>query len=101
MCFQEREVPEIYSSILDRIARFIIGMAGGCSLIVPITIMAIDFSTTKSLFTISVAVVSFALAFGLVFESDNRETLTATATYAAVLVVFLGRAHQVLLDTKR
>jgi len=45
---------------------------------------------TKSMITVSVAVVAFALVLGLVFETKNQETLVATATYAAVLVVFVG-----------
>ncbi|KAE9363943.1 hypothetical protein N431DRAFT_489767 [Stipitochalara longipes BDJ] len=82
--------PQIYSTTLDRLARFIIGVAGGCSLIVPMVVMIFSPSLTKSVVTVSVAVVAFALAFSLVFETDNKDTVTATATYAAVLVVFVG-----------
>jgi hypothetical protein len=39
---------------------------------------------------VSVAVVLFALALSLVFKTDNKDTITATATYAAVMVVFVG-----------
>ena len=53
-------------------------------------IMSLPYSRTKSLVTTSVAVVLFALAVSLGFRIDNKDTMTATATYAAVLVVFVG-----------
>jgi hypothetical protein len=82
--------PEIYSPFLDSVARFIIGMLGGCALIVPIVVMALHGSLVKSLVTVSIAVVLFALVFGILFQAENMETVVATATYAAVLVVFVG-----------
>jgi hypothetical protein len=82
--------PEVYSPFLDSLARFIIGTLGGCALIVPMVVMVLHQSLTKSLITVSVAVVLFALVLSLVFETDNQDTITATATYAAVLVVFVG-----------
>ena len=82
--------PEIYSPFLDKLARFIVGVIGGAGLIVPMAVMVFGPSLTKSMITVSVAVVAFALVLGLVFETKNQETLVATATYAAVLVVFVG-----------
>jgi hypothetical protein len=82
--------PEVYSKFLDVFARFVIGTAGGCSLIVPMVVMVLHASLRKSLVTTSVALVLFALFLGLVFETSNKDTITATATYAAVLVVFVG-----------
>jgi hypothetical protein len=88
--YSQGMLPKNYSPFLDRLARFLIGTAGGCSLIVPMLIMIFDQSLTKSLITTSVAVILFALVLSLVFETDNKDTITATATYAAVLVVFVG-----------
>ena len=82
--------PEIYSQFINSLARFIVGSLGGCALIVPIIIMVLHSSLTKSLITVSVAVIMFALVISLVFETDNKDAITATATYAAVLVVFVG-----------
>ncbi|KAI1485154.1 hypothetical protein F5X96DRAFT_674917 [Biscogniauxia mediterranea] len=82
--------PEQYSQSLDRIARFLVGVVGGASLIVPLLIMAFDSSLTKTMITVCTVVVLFALAVSLLFELDNKDTVTATATYAAVLVVFVG-----------
>lgn len=82
--------PEHYSEFLDGLARFLIAVGGGCSLVLPMIIMTFNPSVTKSLITVSVAVVLFALVMSLTFQTDNKDTLTATATYAAVLVVFVG-----------
>lgn len=57
---------------------------------VPMLIMSLEPSQIKSLVTVSLSVVLFALVMSLTFQTDNKDTLTATATYAAVLVVFVG-----------
>jgi hypothetical protein len=82
--------PLMYSEFLDRLARFIVAVGCGCSLIVPMLVMSFSPSQTKTLVTVSVAVVLFALVISLAFHTDNNDTLSATATYAAVLVVFVG-----------
>ena len=88
--YHKGERPKTYSPFLDALARFIIAVGGGLSLIVPMLVMSFDASRTKSLVTVSVAVVLFALLLSLGFDTDNKDTLMATATYAAVLVVFVG-----------
>jgi hypothetical protein len=88
--YMDGKPPQIYSPFLDSLARFLIGTLGGCSLIVPMIIMVLHQSLTKSLITVSVAVVLFSLILSLVFKTNNQDTITATATYAAVLVVFVG-----------
>ncbi|KAF7915044.1 uncharacterized protein EAE98_011367 [Botrytis deweyae] len=88
--FYKNSLPETYSPFVDWLARFIIAVGGGAALIVPMLIMSIDAGKVKSLVTVSVAVILFALSVSLGFKIDNKDTLTATATYAAVLVVFVG-----------
>jgi uncharacterized membrane protein YfcA len=80
----------MYFPPLDRLARFMAGILGGPWLIVPLLVIAFDASLSKTAITVSVSVVFFALAVGLVFETDNKDILTATATYAAVLVALVG-----------
>lgn len=92
------ELPERYSPFLDWLARFIIGTLGGCVLVIPMIIMVFRPSLSKSLVTVSVAVVLFALALSLVFKTDNKDTITATATYAAVLVVFVAQLEGPVLN---
>ena len=81
----------VYPKSVDRLANFVIAtvlaVGGGASLIVPMVVMALNPSLTKSLITTSVAVVLFALVFALV---DRKIVMTLTTAYAAVLVVFVG-----------
>lgn len=82
--------PHMYSSFVDRFARFLVAITGGVLLVCPMLVMSLNPSTTKSQITVSVAVMLFASLMSLAFRTDNKETLVATATYAAVLVVFVG-----------
>jgi len=88
--YSDGKPPEMYSPLVNSMASFIIGTVAGAALIVPMVIMVFSPSLTKSLVTSSVAVVLFALAVGLVLDAPNDVIITATATYAAVLVVFVG-----------
>lgn len=88
--FLKHEPPEQVSLFVDKLARFIVAFTGGLSLIVPMLIMRIGENLTKSLVTTSIAVVLFAGITSLVLRANNTETVAATATYAAVLVVFVG-----------
>ncbi|KAL2053190.1 hypothetical protein ABVK25_006515 [Lepraria finkii] len=88
--YRRGKPPKQLSPFVDKLARFIVAITGGLSLVVPMLIMRLRESLTKSLITVSVAVVLFAGLISLMFRASNVETLAATATYAAVLVVFVG-----------
>jgi hypothetical protein len=88
--YNGHQPPEIYSPFLNGLACFLVGTVAGASLVVPMVIMVFSPSLTKSLVTVSVAVVLFSLALGFTFHPPNDVIVTATATYAAVLVVFVG-----------
>jgi hypothetical protein len=49
-----------------------------------------DTNRTRSLINVSVAVILFAFFLGAVVQSKGTEVFVATATYAAVLVLFVG-----------
>lgn len=86
-----REPPEEVSPFVDRLARFFVAFAGGTALVAPMLVMRLpDVSLTKSLVTVSVAVLLFAAALSIGLRASNTETMVSTATYAAVLVVFVG-----------
>ncbi|KAK4986806.1 hypothetical protein LTR66_007768 [Elasticomyces elasticus] len=86
-----REPPEEVSPFVDRLARFIIAFVGGSVLVVPMLVMRLPrVGLAKSLITASIAVVLFSGALSIGLKASNTETLVATATYAAVLVVFVG-----------
>lgn len=83
--------PKEDSSFVKWLARLIIALAAGAWLIVPIVIMTVpDGSKTKDLVTMSVAIVLFGMTVAWVVGSEPKpqDIVTATAAYAAVLVVF-------------
>ena len=82
--------PEEINPFVDTLARFIVAITGGLSLVVPMLVMRLGESLPKSLTTVSVAVLLFSTLTALMFKATNVEILAATATYAAVLVVFVG-----------
>ena len=85
----DKKSPSGTSVLVDGLARFLIATASGASLIVPMVVMSLHKSLTKSLITTSVAVLLFAV-FASLIQAQNSEIITATAAYAAVLVVFVG-----------
>lgn len=79
------------SKLVDRLVRFLVAVAGGAFLIVPMLIMTLGGpSLNTSLITAAVAMLVFALVIAFAVRASNAETMVATATYAAVLVVFVG-----------
>lgn len=82
--------PKEVSSFVDRLARFVVAIAGGIFLVIPMVIMVLEPSETKSVVTVSMAVLTFSLILSFGIKVSNVETLVSTATYAAVLVVFVG-----------
>ncbi|KAH8634272.1 hypothetical protein IG631_09672 [Alternaria alternata] len=88
--FGDGKPPKEVSDFVDRLCRFIIAAVGGLFLVGPMLIMAIRPSTTKSLITVSASVFLFAIVLTFGVRVTNIEGLVSTATYAAVLVVFVG-----------
>lgn len=88
--FSEGKAPRVVSALVDRLVRFVIAVTGGVFLVVPMIIMTLHPSQTKSLVTVSVALLVFSLMLSFVVRVSNVETLVSTATYTAVLVVFVG-----------
>ena len=82
--------PRKVFAFVDNLARFIVAITGGLSLVIPMLIMRLGETLAKSLTTVSVAVVLFSALTSLMFKASNVETLGAAAAYAAVLVVFVG-----------
>ncbi|KAI1877466.1 hypothetical protein JX265_003474 [Neoarthrinium moseri] len=88
--YAEGRTPKEVSGFVDRLVRFSIALTGGALLVAPMIIMTLNQSQEKSLVTASAFVVLFAFLVSMVFRGSNIETLASTATYAAVLVVFVG-----------
>lgn len=73
------------------IRRLIMGVLGGLAIIVPMLIMVLHNSLPTTLATTSLATLLFAIVLARSGQPKEPEgVLAATATYAAVLVVFVG-----------
>jgi len=90
LAYSRRETPLHFSKFVDRLARFLLAFIGGASLVVPMLVMSIHRSKTKSLVTVSIAVLLFSFVLSMALKLRNNDVLAATAAYAAVLVVFVG-----------
>lgn len=88
--FEAGYPPKEVSVSIDRLCRFIIAAIGGLFLVGPMLIMAIRPSTAKSLITVSASVFLFAVVLTFGIRVTYLEGLVSTATYAAVLVAFVG-----------
>jgi hypothetical protein len=88
--FEAGYPPKEVSVSIDRLCRFIIAAIGGLFLVGPMLIMAIRPSTAKSLITVSASVFLFAVVLTFGIRVTYLEGLVSTATYAAVLVGFVG-----------
>jgi len=82
--------PTTPSAAVRVIGSLIISVASGASIIVPMIIMSFDEGKTKSLIVVSVAVLLFGFVLAAVIQARSENVFLATATYAAVLVVFVG-----------
>ena len=58
--------------------------------VVSMLVMVLKPSKITNLVTIIVAVRLFSVSLGFVLKANNVDTLVSTATYAAVLVVYMG-----------
>jgi hypothetical protein len=83
-----------YRELVQRDAlssRLFMGVFGGTAVYVPILIMTVNPSTTKTLVTTFVAILLFGIILAIAAtDSSGKDVLAATAAYAGVLVVFAG-----------
>jgi len=88
--YSHGRLPQELSPFVDHFARAIFAVCGGATLLVPMIVMSLHPSLAKSLITVSVAIVLFAILLSEVFIVTYSDILTFTMAYAAVLVVFVG-----------
>jgi hypothetical protein len=86
----KHQLPEQDTVAVHTIASFILSLCSGATIIVPMIIMSFQPGQTKSLVTTSVAVLLFGFVLSAVIRIKSSDIFLATATYAAVLVVFVG-----------
>lgn len=88
--YKAGDAPKTVSTQVDILARFIVAFTGGVFLMVPVCIMAIGAYSLRVCLGITGAFVSmFAIVLSF-SQARDGEVLAATATYAAVLTVFIG-----------
>jgi len=89
--FEEGRKPREISYLVDSLGRFVGAFAGVAFLTVPMIIMLYPSqSLTKSIVTTVLASLIFGLCISIGMDASNKDTMVSTATYAAVLVVFVG-----------
>lgn len=88
--FEDGKPPAEVSPLVDNIVRLAIALVSVVVLVAPMCIMVLNPSPVKSLITSAVSMVIFACALSFAIKTSNINVLVATATYSAVLVVFVG-----------
>lgn len=78
-------------AITDNVARFIMAVFTGVLLLVPVIALSYINPTGYRLLATCLFVLAFAVIASVGITSTTNELVAATATYAAVLVVFLGQ----------
>jgi hypothetical protein len=78
-------------AIIDVITRLLVSILARFFLLVPMISMSYINSKKYLLLTASLFVLLFAITLSLASKATNQELMVATATYAAVLVVFVGQ----------
>lgn len=90
VAFVSKRPPKEVSFLVDSLVRFILALCGGVLVIVPIVIMVLFPGILRCLIVTGVSVLIFAVVVGFSQQTSNVTALGVTATYSAVLVVFLG-----------
>lgn len=88
--FEDGKPPAEVSPLVDNLVRLMVAQAAVVVLVAPVCIKVLNPSPVKSLITSAVSMVIFACALSFAIKTSNTEILFATATYSAVLVVFVG-----------
>ena len=87
--YERKFNPKVLNPVLDRLAGFLVAFTGALFILVPMYIMVYG-GETRNLITTTVAVVLFAMLCSIPLRASNEQTLGATVSYAAVLMVFVG-----------
>ena len=78
------------AQLVDFLTRFIVAISSCAFLVVPLATLSTARSHNAQLALISVFIVLFCLLISSLSKASNQEIMTASAAYAAVLVVFLA-----------
>jgi hypothetical protein len=82
--------PRVTSLPIQIIGSTIVALFAGACIIAPMVFMSIRPDHSRNLLIVSVSVILFGFFLAAVVQIKSKEIFLATATYAAVLVVFVG-----------
>jgi len=82
--------PRQASLSVQIIGSTIVALFSGACIIAPMVVMSIRPGHSRNLITVSVSVILFGFFLAAVVQVKSKEIFVAAATYAAVLVVFVG-----------
>jgi hypothetical protein len=91
LSYSRKTIRNPYPPIIEAITRLLVSILAGIFLLVPMISMSYINSKKYLLITASLFVLLFAVTLSLASKATNQELMVATATYAAVLVVFVGQ----------
>jgi VIT1/CCC1 family predicted Fe2+/Mn2+ transporter len=83
--------PARVSKVADKLASILVAFLGGAFLLAPMYNLTYVHAQKYQLISVVLWVLFFAISLALSSRATNQELLIATAAYAAVLVVFVGR----------
>ncbi|KAL9097335.1 MAG: hypothetical protein Q9165_000762 [Trypethelium subeluteriae] len=92
--FRNRPFAMKISPAVDQLARVAVALFAGVFLLAPMIALSYIGDKKWSLITTCLFVLAFAIIASFASKATNQELLTATAAYAAVLVVFVGQISQ-------
>jgi hypothetical protein len=76
--------------VIDHAARIVFGLYGAVALLIPLVVLNFIQSVNYRILAATMFVLVFSLQLAILSNASNQELVTATAGYAAVLVVFIG-----------
>jgi len=85
-----KPTPSQINARVDKAVRYLVSYGGGLLLLAPMYILSFVHTQSYQLIAVTLFVLSFATIVGMITTGSNSEVLAATATYAAILVVFLS-----------
>ncbi|EPE36911.1 hypothetical protein GLAREA_09074 [Glarea lozoyensis ATCC 20868] len=83
-------LPNEISTPIRIIAGLLVSLASACCIIVPVVVMSFNPGKAKNLITVGICVPLFGFVLAAFVRVRSEAVFVATATYAAVLVVFVG-----------
>lgn len=76
--------------VIDQAARIVFGLYGAVALLIPLVVLNFIQSVNYRILAATIFVIVFSVQLAVLSKASNQELVSATAGYAAVLVVFIG-----------